>query len=184
MKRGYTLIEVMVVITIISLLSVIFLANYRGQEKQLALRRATYKLAQDIRRVEALAMSAKRFNNSFPKGGYGIYLKKNTNSYVLFANCNTNNSYEALGSAPDCASATIANPYPEKVEEIFLEKGTTIADLNYSTGDVSTIIFFPPDPIITVNPAPPAGQMLTITLTSEGRSMRINFGLPGLISVN
>lgn len=59
-QRGFTLLEITVVVAVIALLSTIFLANYRGGDKQYALLRASHKLSQDMRTVEEMALSSRK----------------------------------------------------------------------------------------------------------------------------
>ena len=70
---GFTLIEILISITIISVLTFMMFASKGNQEHQLALQRSSYQLAQDMRRAQEMGMSTKEFNGIVPKGGYGIY---------------------------------------------------------------------------------------------------------------
>ncbi len=54
-----------VVISIIILLSTFFIANYRGGEKQFALKRSVHQLAQDLRRAQEMAMSSQKTPDGF-----------------------------------------------------------------------------------------------------------------------
>ncbi len=186
--RGFTLLEITVVISIMILLGTIFIANYRGGEKQFALKRSTNKLAQDLRRVEEMAMSSQRTPDSFepgafPKGGYGIYFQKNSNSYILFADCDGNGVYSGAGTSPTCASSTASFSFwkGEKLEEITLEQGIYIKDLVPSSLNYLSITFFPPDPTITINPQ---ASSATIYLTFGGVSQKtITINKVGLIEI-
>ncbi len=184
-SKGFTLLEITVVIAIIILLSTIFLANYREGEKRFALQRSAYKLAQEIRRTQEMAMSSQKFEDSFPKGGYGVYLTKNSNSVIIFADCDGNGSYSLAGSAPTCAEATATNPYwkGEEIEEFYFEKGIYILNLLPSSPEDSlSITFFPPDPEITINPT---ADYASITLTFDGQSQKtITVNKTGAIDVD
>ena len=57
MNKGFTLIESMVVIAMIGILSILSIPSYQSAKNQLALGRSATKLAQDLRRVQEMAMS-------------------------------------------------------------------------------------------------------------------------------
>jgi type II secretion system protein H len=92
---GFTLIELMVVMTIISIMTAVVLTNYRGGNQQLALDRSANKLAQDIRRAQGMAMSTAQCPSGTDCAGqvpprYGIYMGNSAaekSYYWIFADC-------------------------------------------------------------------------------------------------
>jgi len=136
--EGFTLIELLVVGGIILLLSVIIFPNYREGEKQFALQRSAHKLAQDLRRAQEMAMSAresqKRTPPEVPPGGYGIHLTKNGEDYTLYSD-GGNKKYGGTGDVDE--------------EIINLEKGIYIKETVPSSASFS-INFMPPDPEINI----------------------------------
>lgn len=180
-NKGFTLIELVTITTITILLTSMFLANYRGGQKSLALTRSTHKLSQDIRTAKEMAMVGKYFYGSFPARGYGIYLVQNSNSYILFADCNSNGIYDAgLLDCPDCSGGScINNVISEKVQDLALEVGIRIS--NISPPSPLNITFFPPDPTVTITPA---ANSAVITLTLDGRTKRVTINSVGLIEIN
>lgn len=150
-RKGFTLLEITVVATIIILLTVIFMASYRGGEAQFALLRSASKLAQDLRRAQEMAMSSQEFKGAF-QGGYGIHFDiSNPNLYILFADCDGDELYggESLFVCDDCSVAPcIPDVFLEKKEEIKLEEGIKIVSL--SPPSPLHITFFPPDPTVTI----------------------------------
>lgn len=143
--KGFTLIEMLIVISIIIILTSITVPIYQGSKKQLAIQRAVNKLAQDIRRAEEMAMGVKEFKGSFPSGGYGIYFNT-PDRYTLFADSNSNEQYDGAG---------------ELVEDIFFETGVQISQL--SPASPLTIVFIPPDPTTRINSGvSPAAILLKI----------------------
>lgn len=195
-SKGFTLLEITVVVAIITLLSTIFLANYREGEKQFSLQRSAHKLAQDLRRTQEMAMSSQKVpldfdsEEPFPKGGYGIHFMVNpTQGYcqtaskgyciILFADCNNNGNYDKTGGATSCGVADELTAYPEKIEEISLEEGIYILELSSQENPLS-IIFFPPDPIVTINPS---ANSASINLGVNGQSKTVFINITGLIDV-
>ncbi len=141
---GFTLAELLVVTGIIVVLSAITLPAYRVGEKQFALERSSHKLAQDIRRTQEMAMSAKEFQGIIPVGGYGAYFVQNSNYYILFADCDNNKAY---------SSGTPCNGFSERVETLYLEKGVKLKRYCFSPPSIGNVVFTPPDPTVTFNPS-------------------------------
>ena len=151
--RGFTLIEILVVTTIIFLLVGVTAPIYQTSQRHFALQRSASKLAQDIRRVQEMAMSARDFpevGGTISKGGYGVYFNIGSpEEYILFTDCNQNHAYDT-GNWPagSCVSSTGANIYPEKFgNNVKFEKQVKIDNLSPLGGDNSLhITFTPPDP--------------------------------------
>ena len=85
-KSGFTLVEMLVVMAIVSILSVVVLANYEWGGHQYSLRRSAGYLSQDLRRAQEMAMSAQGVEGGkIPPGGYGVHLDLGENQYIIFA---------------------------------------------------------------------------------------------------
>jgi prepilin-type N-terminal cleavage/methylation domain-containing protein len=139
-NKGFTLIELIVVTSIIMILTALSLANYDTGKKQLALQRASFKVSQDLRRAQEMSMSSKEFNGSIPLGGYGLFFRKfpiggydYPHLYMLFADLDGNSTMD-IGS--------------ELVEIIDLEKGVKFSDfyLDDIVSNETYFTFIPPDP--------------------------------------
>ncbi len=184
LHRGFTLLEITVVIAIIVFLSTIFLANYRGGEKQFALQRSSHKLAQDLRTVEEMALSSRKFEGTFPKGGYGIYFRPETNSYILFADCDGEADYDTWGTAQDCASAAEGqgNSQNEFVKEFFLEEGVKISDI--LPGFPLIITFLPPDPILIIKYNDTIANSALFILSSGDKTSQVSINAIGQIDID
>lgn len=115
-NKGFTLLEVMVVIGIVALITFLILANYPGINEALGVRRASEEIASSVRQVQAYGLGVKEFgtgSGAFP--GYGIYFQKAVSgSYILFADANNNLQYDAPG---------------EKISEIFIQGNARVDDL-------------------------------------------------------
>lgn len=154
-NKGSTLVEMLVVLSVIAILSSISLAYYREGEKSVSLSRSAQKLAQDISNAKEMALTGQKFNNVFPMGGYGIYFVQNSNSYILFADSDGDKEYDEL----------------EKVEILFLEKNGKISNLSPSSP--LNIVFFPPDPTVTIKPAA-VSAIITISLNNKTKTITVN----------
>ena len=58
-QKGLTIVELVTTISIIFIISIFIFPNYQNMRKELALQRAAHKIAQDLRRTQEAAMSAK-----------------------------------------------------------------------------------------------------------------------------
>jgi prepilin-type N-terminal cleavage/methylation domain-containing protein len=187
MQKGFTLLEVIVVVVIIALLSVIFIANFRGGEQQFALQRSVHKLAQDLRRAQGLALAGQEFKGIF-QGGYGIHFvetpeSEKTGKYILFVDCNNNNTFDGEAATPcdDCTGAScIEDIFSEEVEEIPLENEIKISKLKPTFP--LDIVFYPPDPETTINNDPSISSA-SITLNFNGQTKKITVNTAGLIDI-
>ncbi len=180
---GFTILELTIVFSVITILTSIFLANYRGGEKEFSLLRSANKVAQDLRTAQEMAMAGERFSDAFPKGGYGINFTNNSTFYILFADCDDDKEYDGSGGALSCAAAIPSNPYPEKIKDLPLESKIKISNLSFDTTPTPSlnITFFPPDPTITMSPSANSAK---ITLSYGGTSQRaIVINKVGLIEV-
>ena len=202
-SAGFTLLEITIVIVVITIMFSIFLVNYRGAEKEFALSRSAHKLAQDIRRVQEMAIASQTTppdfvdpNPTFPEGGYGIHLKKDDNFYIIFADCDDGNDYDPYGV--DGRSCKDANPNlgesvnDEKILEGFLEEGIYISKISEvevsppteTEIDEVVITFFPPEPETTIIIDGSSKAEAVITLTFDNvhkKTVRINKA--GLIEI-
>jgi prepilin-type N-terminal cleavage/methylation domain-containing protein len=151
MKKGFTLIEVLVVLAIIFVLTSITFPSYRTAQRQYIIENAAQKLAQDIRRVEEMAMAAREHPGASVnfQRGYGIRLQTNSSNYILFADLNNNRNYDP----------------GEEIEISSL--GENIRITNLSPGSPLTVVFLPPDPQAIITPST---SLATITLSLLGSS--------------
>lgn len=134
MSRAFTLLELLVVTAIIVILTTLVLSNYRFGDKQLALQRSASKLAQDLRRAQEMAMSAKELSGQVPDG-FGIHFNNSLpNSYILFADLN-NNHHRDIGD--------------QDLETLTLELNIRMSNLFPATN--FSILFAPPDPVVWIN---------------------------------
>lgn len=136
MNKGFTLIEALVVISMILILSGMVLINQRAGQSQFALQRSAHRLAQDIRRAKALAISTKEFQGEIPRGGYGIYIELETSdsSYKLYADLNGDQKWDASDG---------------NVEGCDLEKNIFIRTISPSSP--LSVNFKPPDPEVKIS---------------------------------
>lgn len=172
--RGFTLIEMLVVISIIAILSSMVFFNYKTGKNQLALERTARKLVQDIRKVQLMAGLKKKDCPEHPnyKYGYGISLSKaNKTYYILFADCDGNEIY--TGQDKKLGSEYILFEQAVEIKNLYY-------DYSHSTNNLD-IVFEPPDPVVFINSNKEEGE-ITIGLES-GTEKTIFVNKFGLIDI-
>ena len=186
--KGFSLIEILVSISIITLLSTVFLANIRGYGQTGGLDITAQKLASDIRMVQSYSLGLKEHDDGtglkFPTGGWGIRFDRDAEKYTIFAD-----------HIPDA----IYTNGSELLRDVDISKAGVKIDSKISTykngswrdGSYAFITFEPPYPVVHLgnsnNATPPPwryqdADLLKVTLISEAtgdtRSVIINkFGL-------
>lgn len=166
--QGFTLIEILVVIFIIILLSAIILANYRAGGQQFALQRSANKLAQDIRRVQQMAMGAESYDcgAGWKMKGYGMNLAIDNDYYLLKVRC------EEEANPGNYNDITIG-------DQIDLEKEVKIIML---TVDPLNIFFYSPDPEVDLTGLSNVDISLSLK-TDATKTKTITVNKAGLIDV-
>ncbi len=138
LSKGFSIIELMVVISIIGIMSGLMFANYRQGERDTALEYSAQQIAQDIRHAQNLSLAG-------PKDtyGYGIRFKKNKPSeYFIYGDEGSKNNNHQYNEGED------GTPNP-----IVLSNNIEINDImiNLTTNNVADIFFAPPDPVTYIN---------------------------------
>lgn len=138
---AFTLIEMMVTLSIVTLLTVMVLAYSRPSESLTNLIRDSDKMIFELRRAQNLAMlTLQQSSSTSPVCGWGIYLNKDAlpqMQYILFFDF--------------CLPPTSIGNYKyddgETSETINLLKGVEIA-----SSTISTVTFVPPEPTVKFSP--------------------------------
>ena len=146
--RGFTLVEMLVVIGMVAILGGIAFVSFRPGNESLALDRASHRIAQDIRRATSLALEAKSINNCTspdkPASGYGVYVaKSNPTEYIIYGDCDhtSGSSKEGYKSGKDVILETIILEAPTLIDSLTVDGA--------AEGDWS-IAFFPPTPVVAI----------------------------------
>ena len=186
LSKGLTLTEILVTIAIIIILSGLVIANSGAGKSQLALSRSANKLAQDLRKAQEMAMSAKECPEKCPIGTenicdcagvvpdrYGIGFNANSNNYFLFADRNNNGNYQEV---PDV-----------KIETMYVEKGVSITELLTAPPPNSPnqvyVSFKPPDPLTEIRDPGVPRLTVEIILKAGEQIRKVIVNEAGLISV-
>jgi len=165
--KGITLVELVVVVFIIALFSLIVISDFPKIQKQFALSRVTYKLAQDLRSTQDLGLSgvpiADQNGKMITVKGYGIYVdyESQPTKYVVYADVDGDQMYSLAPLYPFCdqvrqdANGTLATDCVIQIIDISKENSNLyikkVADTN-GNGIVpgTSINFRPPNPNINM----------------------------------
>jgi len=143
---GFTLMELVVVISIFVIISSVILADYPGFSERVALERTAQEIALSLREAETLALAVRESSEGsgvFP--GFGVHFDASTpREYILFSDDNNNLVYDGVS---------------EEIDHFFIEKAPEIIAICVDTetsppGNCSLpwvdIVYLRPDPTITI----------------------------------
>lgn len=138
-NTGFTVIELLVSIFIISLISGAFLANYHAGDQQSKLINSSQKLVSDIRLAQNYALGLREFESSFPSGGWGVRLEEGNSDYMIFAD-------DDIGEYDyDDGEEYLTIDLPENITISSITNSFSISESPLD------IVFTPPDPTVYFN---------------------------------
>lgn len=151
MRRGFTIIELLIVIAISAMLSAIAIVYSGIARNQVALSVETAKVAQTILRAKDLAIAT--YATGAVSCGYGVVLNSTAGTYSIFSYDPQNHPPEH-GATPPCPQDTVASTSPIYADEmaqysvdtwnVLLANGVK---MDGTPGDALTVVlFYPPAP--------------------------------------
>lgn len=157
MNKGFTLIEMLVVLAIIGVITGIVVFNIGSEKQNSALLRSAQNLSLNLRRAQNFALSSKNFKTSSVPCSWGVHFNTDSKSYVIFAD---------LASAQDCSDKNLVrnSDGSEDFEAVNLDAGVTVIS------SFTDVVFTPPDPIVNFTPDPTSAS---ITLTNKNGATKV-----------
>ena len=164
-NAGFTVVELLASIFIISLISGLFLVNYRVGDQQAKLINAAQKLASDIKLAQSYTLGLREFEGNFPNDGWGVRLEAGNSDYIIFADTDVDEYDYDIGEE----YITIDLPENITIDSITDSMGGSISPLD--------IVFTPPDPITYINGASNAFADIVLkdSQTSLTKTITVNF---------
>ena len=158
-SAGFTMTELLVVMFIISLLSTSVLISFRNNQKSYGLNQSAQQLISNLRKAQNMAMNKVNINGY---DSYGICAETNNNYYIIYADDNSNNTYE---------------PSDVIIETINLLN-------NVKINNTLDVFFESPDPKTYINGSDIIGLSGSIILEIDGAFKTITITTAGLIQGN
>lgn len=167
-SKGITLVEIIVVIFIITIFSTILITDFPKIQRQFALSRSAYKLAQDLRKIQGLSLSGTRVDDKYGDQitavkGYGIYINLNldgqyTRTYAIYADIaisgDGDHEYNPQQLYEDNLCSDREKPETDCVIEVVKvnqeNPSVYIKQINNIIADSTSINFRPPNPIVDI----------------------------------
>ncbi|PKM87092.1 hypothetical protein CVU83_03410 [Candidatus Falkowbacteria bacterium HGW-Falkowbacteria-2] len=178
-KSGYTLLELIVSMSIITLLTGLFLANYHSSNRRTDVIMTAQTMVSDFRYAQANALGLIKYDGEVPAGGWGIFVTSDPQEYrkyIIFADENDDELYQDTESMTVLGGRTI-----ELSPNINIESIT----VNGVAKAKAVITFLPPDPITRIKTDTGTGTVVEIKLkenvNNSTKTVRVNF--LGLIEV-
>jgi prepilin-type N-terminal cleavage/methylation domain-containing protein len=128
---GFTMIELLVAMAIVSILSVLTVTNIRSGSKDQALLRSAQIFASDIKKVQNLALSPKKYDLVDPVCWYGIKIENATDYFLYY--------HDRAGCT---GQVRYSNVFSTKLKTMKLESGIVFTDTTNKD-----FAFLPPEPM-------------------------------------
>lgn len=165
MNKGFTLIEISVVLTIIIIITGMVIFNISIKRQNLALFHSAQKLSLDLRRAQNYAISSKIFRDLIVPCGWGVHFNGiGSTGYIIFAD---------LALAIDCSDRDFirSSDGSEDFETINLEPEIVV---NIISSGLTDIVFTPPESTVKFTPDQVESSITLINKNSVTRTVTIN----------
>ena len=175
MNKGFTLLEVLVTLSIVVIVASLIFANYPKFKEGISLKKTSQEIALTIREAQNYALSVKEFEGRYES--YGAHFEiLSPKSYIIFSDLNEDNEYDGPG---------------EKVKEFVIQTNDKITDLcgGYDAGYVCDpayldIIFTRPSPVVTLKSDIKDYSGVKIVITSpRGKEKSVIVWMSGQVSI-
>ena len=170
-EQGITLIEILITISMITILLGVVFWGYRERGREFDLRRSALELVVNLEKTREMAMSARIASGEIerPAGGYGLRFEKDSQNYIIFVDTNTDKDYD-IG---------------EEIEELILKQRIIIKSLSPPhLDDVVDIVFIPPSPDVYINGSVLVNAEIELALINDlNKTEKIIINPAGLISI-
>jgi len=165
MNRGFTLLEMLVVLAIMSIITGIVVFNVNTERQNSALLRSAQKLSLDLRRAQSFALSSKAYKTAGAPCGWGVHFNgSGSTNYIIFAD---------MAVAADCSNRDFirAANGSEDFETNNFDAGIKVGSLS---NNLSDIVFSPPDPVVNFTPGQTSASVVMINKNGATRTININ----------
>ncbi|OGZ68366.1 MAG: hypothetical protein A3D44_01715 [Candidatus Staskawiczbacteria bacterium RIFCSPHIGHO2_02_FULL_42_22] len=187
---GYTIIELLVVIGIISLLTSIVISGFYEFKVQSSLSRVAYTFGQNMRRAQEMSLSSGTYKDSegalHPVDGYGVYVDTLDNKkYVIYADALSDDDDDGGPGGGQYSFNPGLDYVVETINFSISEPGIIIKQINYVPSTNVSINFSPPNPITTITPFPTqnAAEVVFAVESDLTKTKTVSINTAGLVEV-
>lgn len=185
--RGFTLIEMVISISIILMITVLFIVNYHSTDKRSDLVMAAQNLVADLHLAQNNTLGLVKYNGDaggVPPGGWGISFDTGSNAYTLFADLdrppapgNPSPGYMKYdpSSEGNIRYGARVTPLPAQIEIMELRTGGGLLNSRVN------VSFLPPDPQTNIYRVDTAATSTVLeiklreTQSNSTKTVRVNF---------
>lgn len=101
-SRGFTMAEIIVVITIIGFVSAVVIARYRDFDSTAVIKNLAYEVALSVREAQVMTVSASNLGGGSilqnqGQNSYGVMFTADSSTYQLFSDTDGDDAYDAPG---------------------------------------------------------------------------------------
>jgi len=176
-KEGFSLIELVVSLSVIAMITVLFMADYKTGNKRTDLVMSAQKLVADIHLAQNNSLGLVKYNNDVPAGGWGLSLDMATGGYTLFADLNAPETSGYMSYDPDTEGNINYGARTTDFSSTVVIQSLKIGSTYVSSTNVT---FLPPDPITNIYSSGTTSTDLEIKLQEKKnpvniKTIRINF---------
>jgi prepilin-type N-terminal cleavage/methylation domain-containing protein len=157
-KKGFTLIEILIVLAITAVLSSLAIVYTHVGQNQISLSIEESKVAQLI--LEAKELSIATYSSNSATCAYGVAFNYASSSYSLFAYnaAATSSEYGGRQICPSLASTSVmfdtdaVQPYQSGSWQVHTAPGVVLDGSGGAASDtIQYVLFYPPNPCVMVN---------------------------------
>ncbi|KKU06012.1 MAG: hypothetical protein UX07_C0009G0016 [Parcubacteria group bacterium GW2011_GWA2_45_30] len=164
-NAGFTLMEAVVVLGLITLLSTATLINFTGVNDALTLRKERFQAALAIREAQNMALAIRLLSGGVAAPAYGVNFSANSSTYFLFADRNNTRRYD---SSPSPSDQKIGS---DRIMEKGIKVGSIASQLNGPPPAVNITFASPEaDARFVNNSGTNLGEWVEVTLTNRSGS--------------
>jgi len=179
-------------LAIIVMITALFMANYRSNNKRIDLTMTAQKLVSDLHAAQNDTLGLVKYGTVVPAGGWGIHFDmtaSSSNQYILFADLSNPPVNEPDQNTPADAgymnydqgegdqslgARIVTLPAGVVISSLVTENGVSTSSVN-----MANVTFLPPDPKTNVYDGTATSTALNITLKDKRenavKTIRVNF---------
>jgi len=151
-NKGFTVIEILVIVAVLSLLTTILLLNIRTGQNQIILFREQTKIIGILSRAKYLAIST--FGREGVPCGYGVHFNKTSGVFLIFKDL-----------AVDCGASDKKYSGASEIYESYQLDPAVMFD-----GPTSLdVLFIPPEPLVVITPTQDPATIVVKPIGAENQ---------------